>query len=134
MGLSRKSLWLMSGLAVLVAGAPQAPARAQANAGSGSMTPVCMVRAAGTEAEFTIILPEKDEVALSSRGFEPISCDGRLETQAQREEYRDFVCWVASSGDEGWQQQFEYEYGERANVLCGMAEAVVGQWTQGSQE
>lgn len=116
------------GFMALSTAAPQAPALAQSEPGGQNATALCMIGTPATGGRFAIIVPAADARHMRMKGFEPVQCDDVFASQAERQAFRDSICWIASSWREDLQQHFERERGERPAVLCGMAEIAVGQW------
>ena len=115
-------------LAALTAAVPQAPALGQTEAIRQNATSICMIGTSPYGNRFAIIVPATDTGHMRAKGFEPGQCEDAFASQAEREAFRDSICWIASSWREDLQQHFERERGERPAVLCGMAEIAVGQW------
>lgn len=100
-----------------------------------TMPGVCMVRMPSTADSATAAGPTHEIVAavsdvesLQSKGYAIAPCPDTLDSHALVQQWRDRVCEVASIVDEHRQQQFETEWGERAALLCGSVERVVGSW------
>lgn len=92
---------------------------------------VCLNRAVATpdgESAFSIIVSEESVPAMEAKGFTALECRQAFASRQEAILFRDWVCSNASTPEEAVQQQFERGIGERAAVLCGMAEIVLGQW------
>ena len=130
-------IWLGAlGVTGMVAGTLswQTPSQAQSNEGSTNAAPVCMVRMISETEEFPIILPATDVDAMKAKGFEPASCDADFGTAQQREAWKETICEMASIRNESVHENFEEKWGERPNVLCGMAEQASSQWKRGRKQ
>ncbi len=114
---------------------------AQQPAGQASKKPLsdslCLVRSVGLEGKKTgmaIIVPAAQATAMLKRGFAPVPCQSAFAAPKAATDWRDKVCNMASNPNEKVQDQLEKFLGERPNVLCGMAEQVVGQWQVSPQK
>lgn len=117
------------------------PALAQLSVGPTSKKPLsdaqCLVRAVGLEGKksgMAIIVPAAQATAMLKRGFAPVPCQSAFAAPKAATDWRDKVCNMASNPNEKVQDQLEKFLGERPNVLCGMAEQVVGQWQVSPQK
>lgn len=106
---------------------------AQAGFGSSGVAPVCLLREVSSERSYPVIVPAKDVEGMRAKGFMPQPCDEHFGSPQLRTSWRDKVCeWAAIQAPE-FHDQFEFKWGERPSVLCGMAEVAVGQWRRGGQ-
>lgn len=122
-----------SGIALVGLSQP-GPVSAQSEQGASNAAPVCMVRMISETEEFPIILPAADVDAMKAKGFEPKPCDADFGTAQQREAWKETICEMASIRTEGVHESFEAKWGERPNVLCGMAEQASSQWKRGRKQ
>lgn len=109
------------------------PVRAQPVADGAPAGAVCMAMMEDDRPVLAIILPATDAAAMKAKGYQPRSCSESFATQAQREAWRDRICELAALPLENIQKQFHSSYGERAQVLCGMAEVATSQWRKGRE-
>ncbi|KWV91777.1 hypothetical protein [Erythrobacter sp. YT30] len=95
--------------------------------------PVCMTSDRKSEDPLLIVLPQGNRSALQAKRFKVIRCSDAFANEKEFEAWRDSVCDLASLPLEDIQKQFAAAYGVRAQVLCGLAEAVSGQWNRGKK-
>lgn len=120
---------LIVAAASLVLASLPAPSAAQSQEGTRDLEAVCLSQISKTGNESAIIVPAKSAAGLEAKGFEREPCNTKFSSQAARAAYRDKVCALASDPDEYFQTQAQDALGERAAVLCAMAEIVVGPWS-----
>jgi len=95
------------------------------------MTAQCLVRGIGDGAQRTslaVIVPQAQSLALIKKGFVAAPCETAFATARSAEDWRNRICSMAANPNEAVQNQLEAHLGERPNVLCGMAEQVIGPW------
>lgn len=90
---------------------------------------MCMIRTSEGNTG-AIVLPSSDVEAMLAKGFVASPCDQAFSGEADERDWRDRICRFAATAPEGMQQNMEGVMGERPATLCGMAEAVLGQWDQ----
>lgn len=97
------------------------------------VTAQCLVRGIGDGAQRTslaVIVPQAQSLGLIKKGFVAAACETAFATARSAEDWRNRICSMASNPNEAVQNQLEAQLGERPNVLCGMAEQVVGMWAR----
>ncbi len=104
--------------------------RAQAAAKGKPTKPVCMVSDRNSEDPLFIVLPQGNRSALQAKRFKVIKCSDAFANEAKFAAWRDSICDLASLPLENIQEKFAATYGVRAQVLCGLAEGVSGQWVR----
>ena len=135
-GCPAKSLTLSASVLLsvsLVAGSLNQPLYAQSGARNDNVGPVCMARTINEMPPFAIILPATDAEAMKSKGFQMQPCRESFATPKQREAWRDSICELAALPLETMQEQYAQLWGERPQVLCGMAEMATSQWRKGGK-
>lgn len=124
-----RSGWkLVSVLALALVATAHQPALAQSATGANNAAPVCLERAVEGGSPLVILVPATDAKGMRAKGFTNRPCRGVMASRAQREEWRDQICELAALPLEYMQEQYEAAFGERPQVLCGMAERATSRW------
>jgi hypothetical protein len=124
---------LVAVLACAVAG-PFGLASASAQtgaAGAADTSPMCFVRtvdASSNPDTLGVVAQSRDAGVLGHAGYVATVCEPGVITNTARLAWRDRVCALAANPSVAMQAQFELLLGLRTNVLCGMAERVLGPW------
>lgn len=96
---------------------------------SASQPPVCMAHGDLTDDRtLKIVVPRKDERAMSAQGFLAVECEDAFASRAEMSAWRDRVCTMAASSDQRMQDLIAIRYGAAPSAFCGMAEAALSQW------
>ncbi len=123
-----KSLPVLALAAASALGLTADDAFAQERGSGPKASATCMVRTLENGGVFPIVLPKTDVAAMEAKGFEEEPCRKAFGSRAKVEEWRDFICKIASIDNEKRQEKFEEQWGERPGVLCGMAEMSSSRW------
>lgn len=75
-----------------------------------------------------MLVPRSMVETVGKAGYAPVPCANVFVSVEEQRKFRDAICDFVASQSESQQDQFESANGIRPNVLCAMAEAVVGQW------
>lgn len=75
-----------------------------------------------------VVVLVTDAANLERKGFQATECPARFKDPEGLARWRDQICSVASREDEALQDRFEQSWGERAAVLCGSVQQVIGDW------
>lgn len=96
---------------------------------------LCMAWQAGRSAGQAGIGPMREVVVLvteaanlEQKGYEAIDCPAKFVDSKGVAQWRDQVCAAASRDNEALQDRFERNWGERAALLCGSVQQVIGEW------
>lgn len=104
------------------------PIAAQNSEDQPRLNPVCMVKELEDGGQLPVVLPAGDQQAMKIKGFQVQPCAVAFGSRFKIEEWRNFICQIASDVSEARQTNFEQKWGERPAVLCGMAELTSSQW------
>lgn len=88
----------------------------------------CFEKAGANGNVISVIAPKQAASAMRAKDFTRAPCRKSFETAALREAYRDGVCHMAATYRPDQIANFEELYGERPEVLCGLAEVAISQW------
>lgn len=95
-----------------------------------SQSEICLMLAPRVErgAPIYVVAPASNARALVARKYREVPCAEAFPSSADRSEWRDTVCRLASDPRESFQREIEGVFGVRASALCAMAELTSEQW------